>query len=346
MVPRASDHGANRPHALSPSYEIVGTCPACGAGGVDVIVDAEEVQDETEALWAFHTRRIRGDTAPGHLLDRSAFSQRPPLGIAACHACGTLVRNPREDAETLHDTYADEQPDAEALEALHAAQRRSAEAQVRRLQRVLGRRGSVLEVGSYVGGFLEAANTAGWQAEGVDVNEVAVAFARARGLTVHQGTIGEVHPDRRYDAIAFWNCLEQLDDPAQALVVARARLNIGGVLAVRVPNGGFYRAWRTARPRVIARALLAHNNLLSFPYRHGFTLRALRLMLERADLDVTKVRGDALVSTADEHTRRWARAEERMVKGGMRAALPRNTAPWLEVYARARQTPQHAVDAG
>ena len=88
-----------------------------------------------------------------------------------------------------------------------------------------------------------------------------------------------------------------------------------------------------------ARMLLAHNNLLSFPYRHGFTPRSLALLLEDMDLEVVHTYGDALVPIADEWTRGWAAAEERMVKLALRsfAALDTDGAPWFEVYAKRSQ---------
>jgi hypothetical protein len=127
---------------------------------------------------------------------------------------------------------------------------------------------------------------------------------------------------------------------------ARALLSPGGIVAVRVPNGEVYARWRDTADHgpvsPLARAVLAHNNLLTFPYRYGFTLQSLRRLLRDSGLTVTHVYGDTLVPVADEHTRAWARVEERAVKGALRALrtmrlTPASASPWLEVYARARQ---------
>jgi hypothetical protein len=82
--------------------------------------------------------------------------------------------------------------------------------------------------------------------------------------------------------------------------------------------------------------LLAHNNLLAFPYRHGFTPASLRRLLDPLGLEVVRVYGDALVPIADEWTRPWAAWEERLLKGALRllAGDEAEWAPWLEVYAR------------
>jgi hypothetical protein len=61
------------------------------------------------------------------------------------------------------------------------------------------------------------------------------------------------------------------------------------------------------------------------------------LLLEDTGFDVIRTHGDALVPIADEWTRGWAAAEERMVKTAMRAlaALDKDDAPGFEVYAKA-----------
>jgi len=97
-----------------------------------------------------------------------------------------------------------------------------------------------------------------------------------------------------------------------------------GVLAIRVPNGAFYSAVRRRLDGIagpVARALLAHNNLLGFPYRHGFTVQSIALLLEDTGFDIVRTHGDALVPIADEWTRGWAAAEERMIKTAMKIDL-------------------------
>jgi SAM-dependent methyltransferase len=321
---------------MSTRYEIT-PCPVCGAVAGTQLAGPHEVRAELEQLWAFHTRRLRGDTPPRMLLDRLAFSQDPPLRIECCGSCGLLFRNPRERAEQLVQTYSSEQPADAALRSLFDGQRRSAATQARRLTRLFGRTGTGLEVGSYVGAFLAAACDQGWAFSGLDVNVHAVAFARTRGLDVCPGSIDDSAPDRQYDVVAFWNCFDQLPDPGAAAKLARERLRAGGMIVVRVPNGVFYRTWRRhlGTPlRPFARTALAHNNLLGFPYRHGFSPGSLTTLLQRSRFAIQHVVGDTLVHVADRWTRPWSSAEERLVKLVLRQ-LPAARAPWLEVYARA-----------
>lgn len=319
---------------MAPVYELT-TCAVCGGAEQEEIADESTVRDEVEALWAFHGRRLRVDTPTSRLMDRVAFSEHPPLRIARCACCGFVFRNPIERERELEAVYESETPDAATLRALHRAQRRAYRAQARRLLAFLGRRGDALEVGSYVGAFLAAARSVGIHAEGLDVNAGVNAFTRSLGFVVHEGDLETASIPRTFDAVVIWNCFDQLFDPRGALAAARRLLRPGGVIAIRVPNGAFY-ARLAGGAGSLARAVLAHNNLLGFPYRFGFTPESIVRLLEEQGFTAHATFGDVLVPTADEFTRRWARLEERILKAALRAIAHRSLrwAPWFEVYVR------------
>lgn len=317
-------------------YELAG-CPVCGGYDAVEVASADDLRREVEELWEFRLRRLLAGVPPERLADRLAFSQHAPLRLVRCTACGTVFRNPRERAHILEETYAGEAPDPRTLRALFDAQRRAYRTQARRLLRVARRRGSGLEVGSYVGAFLAAARERGWRFEGIDIARSAVHFTRGLGFDARLGTLEDVPAARRFDVVAIWNTFEQLPDPRRALAEAHRRLAPGGVLALRVPNGAFYAALRPALDgplRRLARALLAHNNLLGFPYRHGFTATSLERLLAAEGFRVVRRTGDSLVPLADEWTKRWARWEERLCQAALRGVARGAAAPWLEVYAR------------
>ena len=314
------------------AYELT-RCVVCGGSDTTEVAGPNDLRAEAELLWAFHMKRLSPRTPPERLVDRVAFSQDRPVRVVQCDACGLVFRNPAEKRIELREAYTAEAPPRETLRALHEAQRRSYDVQARRLKRLLRHRGRGLEVGSYVGAFLAAARDARWQFEGLDVNKGVNCFARTLGFTVHDGDLEHFRSERRYDAVAIWNTFDQLPDPRAALRAAVKLLRPGGVLAIRVPNGAAYAKWRARLDRRrfhrIAATLLAHNNLLTFPYRYGFTPHALGDLLENAGLRVERVVSDSLVPTADEWTRRWARVEERLLR-----PLTRASKPWFEVYAR------------
>jgi SAM-dependent methyltransferase len=327
--------------SVRPAYEFA-HCIVCGHTDSDVLGEQEDLRREVEVLWEYQSRRFKPGTPTRRLMDRVAFSQDPPLRLVRCRECGLVYRNPVERARELQSIYADGGPSRDTMFALHDTQRAAYRTQARRLRAALGRGGSVLEVGSYVGAFLDAARGEGLAAEGVDVNIATNDFARALRFTVHDGELRDIPCDRAFDAIAIWNTFDQLADPRATVVDAVQRLSPSGLFAVRVPNGECYATWRPRLDapnrfeRDAARAILAQNNLLTFPYRWGFTVASLGRLLRECGLSVERVCGDVLVPTGDEWTRVWARLEERVAKAAIRLAVARKPerAPWIEVYGR------------
>jgi SAM-dependent methyltransferase len=318
------------------SYELT-ACPVCGTQDSAELADADSIRAEVELLWEFHEHRLKQGVPPEHLADRLAFSQHPPLRLAECLRCSHIYRNPWERKESLASAYTGSAPKAAVLESLHETQQSLSRAQVGRLTAIAGRPGRGLEVGSYAGGFLAAATELGWVFEGVDLSDDVAAFTSGKGLKVTPGEIEDVDPTIPFDAIAIWNTFEQLYDARSALAMVRKRLRPGGVLALRVPNGGFYRVWRkrlNGPGAGLALRLLAHNNLLSFPYRQGFTRGSLTALLELSGFAIVKIFGDTLAPVADRWTTRYGVLEERWIKR-MERRLERGwKAPWVEVFAR------------
>jgi len=323
------------------SYELA-RCVVCGHSDARVIADAEQMRAEIELLWEYHEKRLKPDTPTPRLMDRVAFSEPPPLRLVQCAECGLLYRNPVERIEELTEIYARTTSTPDVLRALHETQLPAVRAQAHELRETLGRGGSGLEVGSYVGAFLEAARDEGLNVEGLDINSDVNAFTRSLGFVVHDGDLAAFATDRVFDAVAIWNTFDQLADPRAALHAARDLLPAGGILALRVPNGDFYvrvreqmvSGARVARPA--ARAVLAQNNLLTFPYRWGFTPKSISRLVEETGFAIDHFRGDVLVPISDEWTKSWARVEEAVIKRtmGAVAALDEVAAPWFELYAR------------
>lgn len=109
----------------------------------------------------------------------------------------------------------------------------------RRVLRVLGPPGALLDVGAAAGFFLDEARRAGWSPVGVEPSPEMSRHARDElGLDV---TTGAFEPagfgSRRFRAVTFLDSLEHFSDPEAALAGARELLEPGGVLAILTPNG-------------------------------------------------------------------------------------------------------------
>lgn len=329
-------------------------CAVCGSEAQKVICAAREVRAQLEYLRRFHRRRLRPGAPAAALEERAEFTQDYTTDIVACRACGLVYRNPRPTAGAVARAYAGDRYGAARLEDLFAAQVELYRPKARflarwlptRLRRVPGAR--VVEVGSFVGGFLAAGRERGWEMLGVDPGEEVDAFCAARGLRVFRGALAEAPlAAGSVDALAIWNTFDQLPDPEPTLAAARGLLPPGGLLALRVPNGACFRravGWMRRLPYPLAgwlRAALAWNNLLAFPYLNGYSLPTLDRLLTRCGFERRAAHPDTLARLSDAQTQRWAAWEERGLKLACRLVAQVETlgpghrltlAPWLDAY--------------
>jgi SAM-dependent methyltransferase len=301
---------------------------------------------------AFHAARLRSQVR-AELEERASFTQDDDAVLLGCDACGHLVRWPQRSADATVHAYAEDRYPEERLAEMIASQASLYRQKIPVLRRLLGVRAPhVVEVGSFVGGFLEVARTAGWSAVGVDPNRQLGESCRSRGLRVFEGTLEDFASHEAgscTDALTIWNTFDQLADPMDVLASAAELLRPDGILVLRVPHGVAFRALhaRLERARGPARrfleACLAWNNLLSFPYLHGYGLASLDAMVPPHGFRRVLVRGDVLATLAGRATRGFARSEERGVKRLQRAwialqardpASLLGAAPWLDVYYR------------
>ena len=325
-------------------------CPACGGAAGRIVLTAEEVRSEQCWLERFHAARSSASAADAK--DHAQFTQSESRSVVACTACGTLARAPQPSREKVEATYEHDVYGDDALQRLAHNQDRFFVDKLARLAprlATLHEGARVLEIGSFVGGFLRAAEQRGWRATGVDVGEETTRFVRARGFDVRQGDVLELDLSASsYQAVFVWSTFDQLSDPGDVLDQARALLRPGGLLVLRVPNGRFEtacleirRAARGTRRAYHVLCAQAYNNFVSFPYLTGYTPESLCGMLEGHGFACEQVSGDTILPLADERTLPFARREEARVKRAVSRASRRAEqstgllfAPWLDVVAR------------
>jgi SAM-dependent methyltransferase len=318
-------------------------CLICGGEQVEIIASAADIEAQFQDLEQFHQRRRTGGRR-ADLADRAEFTQGYPTHVVECRACGFIFRNPRPASVT--SAYVRDQYSESHLRSEFESQRKWAEKKSLILTDWLpvDRTPVVIEVGSFVGGFLAAGQRRGWIMLGVDPGKQVTEFCRTRRLPVYCGTLGDASiADGSVDAVVIWNTFDQLPDPDTTLAAARRILRRTGLLVVRVPNGSFYRKgvelmkgttiWRNLVP-----TFFAWNNLLAFPYLHGYSLSSLDRLLARHDFRRRRVNPDTLLPLADQDTKTWARWEESLVKWACRVLVAQplwdahRLAPWLDLY--------------
>jgi 2-polyprenyl-3-methyl-5-hydroxy-6-metoxy-1,4-benzoquinol methylase len=100
----------------------------------------------------------------------------------------------------------------------------------------------LLDIGCNEGRTLSQYARNGFQAEGLELNEVAAAAARRRGFKVFTETLEKFKPEEGYDIVVLSNVLEHAINPLDMLRHVRRLLRPGGQVWISCPNAASY--WR------------------------------------------------------------------------------------------------------
>ncbi len=315
-------------------------CPCCASPIFVPYLEEDKVAREIQLRTTFVQERLDHSPEPTELMDLTEFMHGGPGRLLKCPGCGVVVR---EEAGAAH--YQDDFYDSAWMAHLYPrylAAFREKESQYRQL---LPARANVLELGSHFGAFLQAAEEWNWRPIGIDIGAYTSEFARARGFSVQRRSIADVSlRSERSDALFIWNCLEQLERPADELAAAHRLLKPHGLLVVRVPNLRFYAHWRRkiwSRKHHVAVQRLGYNNLLGFPYRFGYTGSTLTRLLRQCGFRPIAGHNANLITMPFTTIPRWVRKEYSAVRRSCVRSpnrenhdLKKMHGPWIEIVAR------------
>jgi SAM-dependent methyltransferase len=153
--------------------------------------------------------------------------------IVECRHCGLVYSNPRWPSEDVLEAYMAVEDETYVEERL--GREITFRRHLKQMERVIGPAGNrkLLDVGAYIGVFVEIACAGGWLAQGIEPSEWAVAEAQKRGLDVRAGTLKTAgFPEASFDVLTLWDVIEHMADPAAELQRARALLRPGGWLVI------------------------------------------------------------------------------------------------------------------
>jgi SAM-dependent methyltransferase len=159
--------------------------------------------------------------------------------IVRCRRCGHMQLEPMPDDALLgHDAYADAASDDYVEE--ETGQRETARRALDRIEHHAGRRGTLLDLGCWVGFLLAEARDRGWRTLGVEPSEFGSAYARERlGLEVLTAELMSAPlPVSGFDAVTMADVIEHLPEPALALRRIRELLAPEGVVWLALPDAG------------------------------------------------------------------------------------------------------------
>ena len=177
-------------------------------------------------------------------MDVSAFRcTNPGYGahpqIVRCRHCNLVYANPRWPVDSLMEAYAAVEDETYVIE--RQGRELTFNKHLQDMERVTGPANgrSLLDVGAYIGVFVEVAAQAGWQAAGVEPSRWAAAVAQRQGLSVIEGD--QYAPElagRQFDVITMWDVIEHVADPAGEIARAYELLKPGGLLVLHTMDMG------------------------------------------------------------------------------------------------------------
>lgn len=193
--------------------------------------------------------------------------------IVQCTHCGFVYANPRSDANDVLQAY-------ESVEdPLYLQEREGRELTFRKhlepLHRVTGAPNGrkLLDVGAYIGVFVDVARSAGWDAVGIEPSGWAVREAEQAGIPVRQGTLASGgFPTESFDVITVWDVIEHFGDPRAELDHVFRLLKPGGVVVIHTIDVG----------SITAKIMGGRWPFLMEMHIAFFSRATLRAMLERA----------------------------------------------------------------
>ncbi|MFZ2053159.1 MAG: class I SAM-dependent methyltransferase [Candidatus Aminicenantales bacterium] len=238
-------------------------CPAC-AGGV-----IREYQKGT------FSGRLTQDQIK---ITDSQYGKTWDLSI--CADCGHIFANPCPTADLLASLYGRVEDPLYEEEAVGRS--KNFRRILRRLEKLIPRRGILFDVGAATGILLDLARRRGWEPAGIEPSSWAVdVAARKYGLDLFEGRLETAPlPDDRYTAVMMVDFIEHTPVPFEALRKAQAILKPAGILVLVTPDihsraarlAG--RRWWHLRPAHLA--FFSRRSLHALLRRTGFTVVAER----------------------------------------------------------------------
>jgi SAM-dependent methyltransferase len=223
---------------------------------------------------------------------RGGASHRDKLGVEteiwSCGTCGLIFPNPMPfPVGGLAQHY---EVDADEYFQAHdkTVKLKGAKGLVEQTERLLGRKGRLLDVGVGRGEVVSQAKANGWQAEGIEPSESFADYAEKEiGVKIWRSGIEDAEIEASsFDVVILSAVLEHLYDPDAVIKKVRTILKPGGLLFLDVPNErGLYFRIGNAYQKLRGRKWCV-NLAPTFPPFHvfGFSPTALRALLGKHGL--------------------------------------------------------------
>lgn len=162
------------------------------------------------------------------------------FNIVRCTDCGLYYVNPRLKRKKLSELYnEDEISPIDYYIETKKADEKTFRKRLKTLEKTLGRKGRILDIGCNIGTLLFIAKNLGWECFGLDINKKVRKYFAGSGIDLKIGDVLEVkYPKKHFDAIVMNDLIEHVPDPKKTLSSVREWLKDDGEIFLVTPDGG------------------------------------------------------------------------------------------------------------
>ena len=157
--------------------------------------------------------------------------------IVQCSRCGLLYENPREPEDIIETRY--EQVEDSVYEREMEGRVRTYSGMMPSIEKYCEKPGRVLDIGCYLGVFLDVAAHCGWKTFGVEPSAWAAERSKQKGHQVINAPLRRSDlPAASFDLITLWDVIEHLHDPLGQLREIHGLVRPGGIFALTTMDTG------------------------------------------------------------------------------------------------------------
>lgn len=152
---------------------------------------------------------------------------------------------------------------------------------LKKIEKILHKKGTLLDVGAATGFFIKIAKEFGWNVKGLEISKYASGVAKKNGLDVYCGTLKNSNfTAQSFNIITMWDVLEHFADPQTDISIATHLLKPNGIIVINTPNSG----------SLYARIMKKRWHLLVPPeHINYFTKKSITLLLVKNGFSIVNI---------------------------------------------------------
>ncbi len=236
------------------------------------------------------------------------------LEIVKCKNCGYVFTRQIPDAEeykklyeNFHQIELSPTSDLKRFDAAKFAQKKKSYQQIMRSVKkfALPEAANILEIGCYLGGFLDYARQLGFTTFGCEINPYYVDYVTEKGHTCYWGEIDQLHLRKNFfDVVVLQEVLEHLPRPVEFLTFITDILRPGGLIVVEIPNMSFH-YWKGKLEKNIVSKIFPHHpvsGLIPRYHLNHFSVRSLKNLFRKTGGEIEQIQIRRSKAVAEKHS--------------------------------------------